>query len=137
MADRSPYGERLLKARQHAGLSQKDLAKKAEMSQSTLSELEQVGQGSSKTTRLAQICGVRAEWLAEGKGPMLDTSDVPPEANTVASERVAHYLVGKPDASDYRTIALSLAAALEESGTELSVNQFIRLLEATYTKLNS
>lgn len=133
---RTPYGERLFKARTHAKLSQRELADRVGFkSQGTIADLEVHGQGSSKTGRMAEVCGVREKWLATGEGPMLDTSEVPPEANTVASERVLHYQVGQPSGTDYRTIALSLAAALEESGTEVTVAQFIKLLEATYAKL--
>lgn len=136
VVDRTPYGERLFEARMHAGLSQPDLAAKVDMSQSTLSELERTGQGSSKTQRIAQATGVRAAWLADGDGPMLDNSEVPPAANQLASEKVTHYLVGTPASADYRTIALSLGAALDESGTDLTVKQFLKLLEATYQKLS-
>lgn len=133
--DRTPYAERLYLARTHAKLSQPELAAKAGIAQSTLSQLEKSGQGSAKTFTLAQPTGVRAEWLETGQGAMLDTSDVPAQARQLASERVAHHLVGTPAGTDYRTIALSLAAALEESGTELTVSQFVKLLEATYSKL--
>jgi transcriptional regulator with XRE-family HTH domain len=136
---RSAYGERLLKARQHAGLSQRVLAQKAGFeSQSTLSQLEISGQGSSRTARIAEICGVRVAWLDRGDGPMLDAPEEPPSAaRTVASEKVAHYLVGTPGGNDYRTVALSLASALEESGMEITAKQFINLLEATYAKLKA
>jgi transcriptional regulator with XRE-family HTH domain len=134
--ERSPFGERLYLARKHAGLSQRDLADKVGLSQSNINGLEKSGQGSAKSSRIAQVCGVRVEWLAEGEGPMLDTqAEVPGAARRVASEKVAHYLVGTPAGNDYRTVALSLAAALEESGTEISLTQFIKLLEATYSNL--
>jgi transcriptional regulator with XRE-family HTH domain len=134
--ERTHYGERLYLARTHANLTQRSLADKVGLSQSNINGLEKTGQGSAKTARIAQVCGVRVEWLADGKGPMLDTdAEVPGAARTVASEKVAHRLVGQPGGTDYRTIALTLAAALEESGTELTVTQFIRLLEATYAKL--
>jgi transcriptional regulator with XRE-family HTH domain len=136
--ERTAFGERLVAARKHAKLSQPELARRADMSQSNLSELERSGQGSAKTSRIAQICGVRAAWLESGTGPMLDTPrDIPEEARSVASEKVAHYLVGTPGGTDYRTVALSLAAAIEESGMELSVTQFMKLLEATYAKLKA
>lgn len=133
--ERTAFGERLHKARLHAGLSQPDLAAKAGIAQSTLSILEKRGQGSAHTATLARLTGVRVDWLEKGHGPMLDTSEVPGQARQLASEKVAHHLVGTPAGTDYRTIALSLAAALEESGTELTVQQFIKLLEATYNKL--
>lgn len=134
-SERSPYGDRLLKARTHAKLSQADLAAKAGMAQPTLSQLEKTGQGSAKTSTLARITGVRVQWLETGEGPMLDTSEVPDSARGVASEKVMHYLVGTAAGADYRSIALALAAALDESGTEITVAQFIKLLEATYAKL--
>jgi transcriptional regulator with XRE-family HTH domain len=134
--ERTPFGERLFLARTHAKLTQRGLGDKVGLSQSNINGLEKSGQGSAKSSRIAQVCGVRVEWLTEGDGPMLDTqAEVPGAARTVASEKVAHYLVGQPGGTDYRTIALSLAAALEESGTEISVTQFIKLLEATYSKL--
>lgn len=133
--ERTAFGERLVQARLHAKLTQPEAARLANISQSNLSALERSGQGSAKTVTLAGIYGVRAEWLASGQGPMLDATQVPPAANTVASEQVAHYLVGTPAGTDYRTIALTLAAALRESGISLTVEQFIDLLEATYKKL--
>jgi transcriptional regulator with XRE-family HTH domain len=135
--ERTDYGERLLQARLRAGMTQRELAEKAGFkSQGSVSELEVIGQGSSKTTRLAEILGVRPQWLADGVGPMVEPStDVPAPARQVASEKVAHYLVGTPAGTDYRTIALTLAAALQESGTEVTLPQFIKLLEATYNKL--
>lgn len=135
--ERTAYGERLYQARLHAKMSQTELAAKAGMAQPTLSQLEKSGQGSAKTGTLAQLTGVRAEWLETGHGPMLDRTDVPDQARLVASEKVAHYLVGTPAGTDYRTIALTLAHALEASGTEVTVQQFIKLLEATYEKLKS
>lgn len=134
--DRTEFGERLFKARKHARFSQSDLAEKVGLRQSAIHEAETTGQGTTKTVQIAEVLGVRAQWLAEGVGPMFPTDqEPPPVARTVASEKVAHYLVGSPAATDYRTIALTLASALEEAGTELTVKQFIKLLEATYNKL--
>lgn len=67
----SSLGDRLRFARKKAGLTQKALAQKAGMSQSSVSELEN-GEypTSSYTAQLADATGVRALWLAEGKGPM-------------------------------------------------------------------
>lgn len=135
--ERTAFGERLYRARKHANLSQRGLGEKVGLSQTTLTELERTGQGSSKVAHIAAATGVRVQWLAQGEGPMLDTAAEPPAAaRTVASEKVAHYLVGQPGGTDYRTVALTLAASLAESGVELSVSQFMKLLEATYVKLN-
>lgn len=65
------FGRRLKMARSHAGLTQKQLAPKAGMSQSNLSELETVGHESGKTAQLAAALGVDAHWLATGEGNML------------------------------------------------------------------
>lgn len=134
-SERSAFGERLYQARMHAGLEQEELARLAGMAQSTISGLEKHGTGSRKVATLARVTGVRVEWLERDEGPMVDADVEPPgEARTIASEKVAHHLYGNP-AADYRTVALSLAASLAESGVELSVAQFIKLLEATYEKL--
>lgn len=68
--DRSEFGRRLVAARKHAGLTQKEVALKVGMSQGTLGEAEKEGQGSSYTSQIAALCGVSAEWLATGKGDM-------------------------------------------------------------------
>lgn len=134
--ERTPYGERVHKARRQKKLSQRALADLVGISQSTLAELEKSANGSSRSYQIAKVTGVRVEWLVEGTGPMIDGSLEPSgRARTVASEKVAHQLVGKPQANDYRTVAQSLAASLEESGVQVTVPQFMKLLEATYEKL--
>lgn len=67
---RSAFGARLAQARKHAKLTQINAAKAVKMSQGTLAELEQEGQGSSYTAQLAEIYGVNPNWLATGKGQM-------------------------------------------------------------------
>ena len=136
--ERTEFSERVRLARLAAGLSQKLLAEKAGMSQAGISEMEINAKGSPNAVRIAQVLGVRAEWLVNGSGEMRDAATEPPAAaRLVASEQVAHELVGKPGGTDYRTIAITLAASLEESGIELSVKQFMQLLEATYAKLRT
>lgn len=65
------YGERLKYARKLARMTQGVLAKRAGMSQSSVSELEN-GQypTSSFTAQLADALNVSAVWLAENRGPM-------------------------------------------------------------------
>lgn len=69
---KNSFAERLLKARVHAGMSQKELITKVGMAQSTYSKLEQEGHGSSYTAQIAEACGVSILWLAAGTGDMLD-----------------------------------------------------------------
>lgn len=63
-------GSRIKEARKHAKLSQKALAQKVGMSQSSLSELE-TGESSGTTliASFAAALGVNALWLETGKGP--------------------------------------------------------------------
>jgi transcriptional regulator with XRE-family HTH domain len=82
---RSEYGDRLLAARKHKGMSQTALAKAVGMSQSAYGQAETTGSGSSFTSQLAEVCGVRAHWLATGEGPMLVKSD---GAEISAAERI-------------------------------------------------
>jgi transcriptional regulator with XRE-family HTH domain len=72
MRERTPFGERLYKARTHAKLSQPQLSRLAGVSQGNIGELEWKGDGSMAVVRLAMACGVRPEWLAEGDGEMID-----------------------------------------------------------------
>lgn len=68
--DRSPFGVRMREAREAAGLSQTAVAKKLEISQGTLSELERTSQGSSLVVAFAHLYGVSPDWLATGEGQM-------------------------------------------------------------------
>jgi len=61
---------RLREARREAGLSQARLAKLADLTQPTLSSLENgESKGSSRTAQIAAVLGVNALWLAQGEGP--------------------------------------------------------------------
>lgn len=93
MKTRSEYGSRLKQARQHAKLSQKQLAALAGMSQGNLSELETIGHSSGMTLQLAVACGVDAHWLATGQGQMLPSSGqsqvgLPPVAHPVILDEI-------------------------------------------------
>lgn len=64
------FGQRIRECRKDKRLSQEALASRAGMSQANLSELENDKYPSSTfTPQLASILGVRAVWLAEGRGP--------------------------------------------------------------------
>lgn len=84
------FGERLRAAREHAKLSQGELAERTKLSQPTISYLENPAKnatGSEFTIRLARACGVSVDWLADEVGEM-----VPPQ-------------VGESDANPYRVEA--------------------------------
>lgn len=129
--ERSDYGERLYQARKYAKLSQTELARRADMAQSTLAGLEKEGGGSEKTATLARICGVRVEWLERGDGSML-----PDEAARAVLRDAAPLVAPAAGAPDYRSIVLAMADAVDKSGSPISVTQFVAMVEAAYTRLN-
>ena len=65
--------ERIIQARHHAGLTQKELAKRTELSQQAVSMLETGKQkATTEIVTIAVVCGVRPEWLALEQGEMLN-----------------------------------------------------------------
>lgn len=95
--ERSEFAKRLIRAREHAGLTQTALAKAVGMAQSSYGEAETTANSSRKTAQLAARCGVSPEWLATGKGKMLDAqapaeearADELPRALNVVAESLA------------------------------------------------
>lgn len=80
------YAQRIRAAREHAGLSQKALADAAGISQSNISQLENINSansGSAFTAQIAHACGVSAIWLATGEGQMLVTYAIDQRAQHV------------------------------------------------------
>ena len=68
--------ERLKAAREHAGITQSDLAKRSKVAQSTIGNIEAGIRGfGASVLRMAQACGVNAHWLATGEGQMLSSSN--------------------------------------------------------------
>jgi transcriptional regulator with XRE-family HTH domain len=66
-------GARLLQARDYAGISQSELARKSGVSQTIVSRLERnEAKRTRDIVRLARACGVNSEWLAEGVGEMVN-----------------------------------------------------------------
>lgn len=68
------YGERLRAARNHAGLSQQQLADAAGCTQPNITGMENSTSaiGTEYTVQFAKACGVRPEWLAMEQGDMVD-----------------------------------------------------------------
>lgn len=65
--------ERMKKAREHAGLTQKELQDKSGVPQQMISKIERGYQETSAyIVQLAVACGVRPEWLAMEAGEMID-----------------------------------------------------------------
>jgi transcriptional regulator with XRE-family HTH domain len=69
-------GERLRKARLKARLTQRQLAEKAGVTQQMVSRLETgKAHGTTDIVRLAIACEAKPEWLATGKGDMVEATD--------------------------------------------------------------
>lgn len=71
-------GDRVKKARKHAGLTQVQLAKKVKTSQGAISDIENGrNKESSSLYDIAIVTGVSADWLIKGHGEMLDSPKKP------------------------------------------------------------
>jgi transcriptional regulator with XRE-family HTH domain len=86
--------ERLIKAREHAGLTQKELELKSGVAQQMISKIENGRQlTSAYVVQLAVACGVRPEWLAMGQGGMaaaeIDKSTMTYDIKEVVSQMAA------------------------------------------------
>lgn len=75
------FSERLHEAMQAAGYTQGALAKAVGMAQSSVNKLLNGAQGSRKTVEIAQVLGVRPEWLSAGTGDMRTDGDRGPNPN--------------------------------------------------------
>ncbi|RQR68965.1 XRE family transcriptional regulator [Burkholderia sp. Bp9012] len=112
----STYGKRLRSARKNAQLTQKQLADRVNLTQATISELENDEyDGSAKTPAMANVLGVNALWLAEGKGdpsaPSLshDSYDAAIGAASVAARRLVDAILKADKAGEpVQTFALML-----------------------------
>lgn len=112
---RTPFGQRLSQARRHAKLTQQQLAKKAGLSQGTVSELETIAHGSSHVNTLASICGVNAMWLESNTGDMLEGM-----AHVAATPIRPYARDGRPSPAPpltARDLVAQLARLLEEHST--------------------
>lgn len=69
------FGQRLKAARNAAKMTQKTLANKVGIGQSTIAELEKTGNGSSHVPVIAAALKCSALWLATGDGSMKDGFD--------------------------------------------------------------
>ena len=138
---RSDFGTRLLAARNHADLTQTQLAKEVGMAQATYGKLENVGQGSSYTPSIAQACGVNALWLSTGHGSMLGATAAPAVGRHVESsdslkQRREFMLADIGDmlqqfrsASELRTAYARVLACIDQYTAELTKQSVPQALE--------
>lgn len=119
--ERTPFGERLFRARKEAKLTQPKLAALAGMAPSTLAEAEYTAQGSSFTPQLAKACGVLAEWLATGDGP----KHPPGTAKTFAD-----HIKAEAEQDPYELIERGLAALVIVGEDKRAILDQVRKLAA-------
>lgn len=78
---RTDFGERMLKARKNANLTQLEVHDALGIAQSTLSHLEVAARGSAHTVEFARLYNVSPEWLSSGFG---DLDDPPSDLSATA-----------------------------------------------------
>jgi len=80
----STLQSRLRLAREAAGLSQTEVARRIGIAQPTYSDLEnKPGSSSKHLVKIASVLGVSADWLAYGEGPR-DAAQAPEDAELLA-----------------------------------------------------
>jgi len=81
-AGMTTLADRMKLARQHAKLTQKNLAVKAGVEQPVISQIETgKNQQSAHLAKFAHLCGVNAIWLSDGIGPMEVGAPQSPDSN--------------------------------------------------------
>lgn len=70
--DKPEFGARVRQARAHSKLTQHQLADAVGTGQSTIADIENSAEYSGYTAQIARACKVSANWLATGRGPMID-----------------------------------------------------------------
>lgn len=66
------FAQRIKAAREHAGLTQAELAKRVELPQQVISKLENGKQyETAAIAKIANACGVNPSWLDTGNGEMM------------------------------------------------------------------
>lgn len=110
------YGKRLSRALDHGGLTQQQLAEKVGISQQAVNKLVLRGRvGSRFTPQIAAACGVSADWLATGKGPMEAREDAVPFTAKITDEAAevarAYMKLSPALKASIKTMIFSMASA--------------------------
>lgn len=101
----TPEGARLRKARNHANLTQAELAKRVGVTQSAIGNIEAGSRGlSSGVVRIARVCGVSVDWLATGAGDMASS-------NTISQ---VHFSLGKDETAPLSPYVLTMLANIDQ-----------------------
>lgn len=124
---RTPFGQRLFSAREAAGLTQEQVAKKVGMAQSTLAEAEISGKRSGYVPQLAELYRVNANWLATGKGKFQPptTSEDHSQIISISSQPNAPLV----DTSEAKIVAESMASYKLTTARERYIEQINEVLK--------
>jgi transcriptional regulator with XRE-family HTH domain len=71
------FADRLRVALDRSGITQAELATAIGMTQQGVGYLCKRGKGSKHAHQIARVLGVKADWLADGVGPMCGDGDMP------------------------------------------------------------
>jgi transcriptional regulator with XRE-family HTH domain len=108
------FGPRVKKAREHAGLSQPELATRIGIKQQSIQYLESPNKkatGSRHTAAIARETGVDVTWLSTGRGEMLPAQGVRQEG--------AGYETLSPEAREVAIAWSKLSAPMRDTFREL------------------
>ncbi|MBL0878090.1 XRE family transcriptional regulator [Serratia ureilytica] len=122
---KTTFSERLNQAMKESGFTQNALAEAVGMAQPSVWKLVSGGaKGSKKTAQIANVLGVRAEWLAEGTEPMRDI--------TTESKRIDLTDSIRDDSDIYRVEVLDLVVSAGPGSYMLSeVVEVLNAIEFT------
>jgi SOS-response transcriptional repressor LexA len=120
------FSDRVREARKELGLTQIQLAAAAGLSQTTISDIERGRNDSSADiVSLARAIGVRAEWLADGRGPRKDSDspalDEPSNVSPGPERRARVPLISWVQAGDWSHAADLFQPGDAEDWVETSV----------------
>lgn len=136
MERKSLFGQRVQSALAHAALKQSDAARLLsqrlgrEIKPQTIQYMSSAADESALTADLADLCGVRYEWLAHGRGVMLASASTKKSSVTV--------LASRPDSLEIPQ--LDLAGSMGPGATQpdhIDVVQMIRVNEPQLRRMVS
>jgi len=99
------FSERIRIARVHAKLTQEELALAVGLTQGLISKIERGDQEETASiVKIAKACKVRAEWLDDGTGNMLDDAYI---YETTPEAKVLFAMQHMDDATKYQVVKIS------------------------------
>ena len=114
ITDVSTLAERLIAAREEAGLTQAELGTRAGVSQGTIGNVENgIRKQPKALVAIASALGVRPQWLLNGKGPKMVAQEAADSPSAAALRIAQAYEAASPE---MRRAFDALAATVSPSG---------------------